>query len=82
MKPGDAPYAAYRSWCIEMGKEPISLTAFGTIMKGELGVAYEEKPKSKRGFYVGIALVSAPKLVAPAGAPALRPARGSRDPKV
>ena len=34
------------------------------IMKGELGVLYEEKPKSKRGFYVGIALVGAPRLVA------------------
>ena len=33
------------------------------IMKGELGVLYEEKPKSKRGYYVGIALVGAPKLV-------------------
>ena len=45
-----------------MGKDPVSLTAFGTIVKGDLGVAYEEK--SKRGFYLGIALVSAPKLVA------------------
>ena len=62
VKPGDA-YSAYKWWCIEMGKEPVSLTAFGTIMKGELGVLYEEKPKSKRGYYVGIALVGAPKLV-------------------
>ena len=28
---------------------------------------YEEKPKSKRGFYGGIALVGAPKLVASRG---------------
>ena len=61
VKPGDA-YTNYKEWCIEMGKDPASLTAFGTIMKGDLGVAYEEK--SKRGFYLGIALVSAPKLVA------------------
>jgi len=61
VKPGEA-YAAYESWCAEIGKEPVSLTAFGTIMKGELGVIYEEK--SKRGFYVGIALVGTPKLVA------------------
>lgn len=39
----------------------MSLTTFGTTMKGELGVLYEER--SKRGFYVGLALVSAPKLV-------------------
>jgi hypothetical protein len=45
-----------------IAKEPVCLTAFGTIMKGELGVLYEEK--SKRGFYVGIKLAGAPKLVA------------------
>jgi hypothetical protein len=63
VKPGDA-YAAYRGWCAENGQEPVSLTAFGTTMKGALGVAYEER--SKRGFYVGIALVGAPKLVSAA----------------
>jgi hypothetical protein len=61
VKPGDA-YAAYEAWCAEMRKEPVSLTAFGTIMKGELGVLKEEK--NKRGFYLGIALVGTPKLVA------------------
>ena len=60
VKPADA-YAAYRGWCAETGQQPVSLTAFGTTMKGELGVVYEER--SKRGFYVGLALVSAPKLV-------------------
>jgi hypothetical protein len=63
VKPGDA-YAAYKDWCVENGKGPVSLTAFGTIMKGELGVLYEEK--NKRGFYLDIALVGAPKLVASA----------------
>jgi hypothetical protein len=63
VKPGDA-YAAYKAWCLETDKEAVSLTAFGTTMKGELGVLYEER--SKRGFYVGIALVGAPKLVASA----------------
>ena len=65
VKPGDA-YAAYEAWCAEMRKEPVSLTAFGTIMKHELGVLKEEK--NKRAFYLGIALVGAPKLVAAAGA--------------
>ena len=60
VKPGDA-YTNYKEWCIEIGKDPVSLTAFGTIMKGILGVAYEEK--SKRGFYLRIALVCGPKLV-------------------
>jgi hypothetical protein len=62
-KPGDA-YAAYRGWCAENGQKPVSLTAFGLTMKGELGIVYEER--NKRGFYVGIALVSEPKLVAAA----------------
>jgi len=61
VKPSDA-HSAYKSWCAELGKEPVSLTAFGTAMKNELGVLYEEK--SKRGYYVGIALVGTPKLVA------------------
>ena len=61
MKPGEA-YSAYKSWCAELGKEPVTLTAFGTLIKGELCVLYEEK--SKRGYYVGIALVGMPKLVA------------------
>ena len=60
VKPGDA-YVAYKGWCAENGQEPVSLTAFGITMKGELGVVYEER--SKRGFYLGLALVGAPKLV-------------------
>jgi hypothetical protein len=60
VKPADA-FTAYRGWCAESGQEPVSLTAFGTTMKGELGVVYEER--SKGGFYTGLALVSAPKLV-------------------
>jgi hypothetical protein len=63
VKPGDA-YAAYRGWCAETGQEPVSLTAFGTTMKGALGVVYEER--SKRGFYLGLVLVSVPKLVSAA----------------
>jgi hypothetical protein len=59
IKPGDA-YKAYCGWCTEKGLEPVTLTAFGITMKGELGVVYEEK--NKRGFYVGIALVGAPKM--------------------
>ena len=63
VKPGEA-YAAYRGWCAETDQEPVSLTAFGTTMKGDLGVVYEER--SKRGFYLGLALVGAPKLVSAA----------------
>jgi hypothetical protein len=42
-----------------------SMTAFGTMMKKELGVSYAER--SKRGFYVGIALCGKPALVAVQG---------------
>jgi hypothetical protein len=38
----------------------VSLTAFGTTMKGELGIVYEER--SKRGFYCDLALISTPRL--------------------
>jgi hypothetical protein len=66
VKPADA-YAAYKDWCNEQGREHVSLTAFGTTMKapiaeGGCGVNYYEKPNSKRGFYMDIALVAAPKL--------------------
>jgi hypothetical protein len=74
VKPADA-YAAYKDWCTENGKEPVSLTAFGIIIKGELEVAYEEK--NKRGFYLDLALVSAPKLVASADNAPGRRALGS-----
>jgi hypothetical protein len=60
VKPSDA-YAAYEAWCSDRSLEPVTLTAFGTTMKGELGVTYEER--NKRGFYVGVALLSpGPKL--------------------
>jgi predicted transcriptional regulator len=57
-----AVYDGYTAWCAEQGKAPITQTAFGNTMKKELGVPYEEK--NKRGFYLGIALVGTPKLVA------------------
>jgi len=55
-------YDAYSSWCAEAGFKPVSLTAFGTTLKGGLGVGYFEK--SKRGYYADIALVGRPALVA------------------
>ena len=55
-------FEAYSAWCEDSGLKPVSLTAFGTVMKGDLGVGYIEK--SKRGFYQDIALVSRPALVA------------------
>jgi hypothetical protein len=63
-KPGDA-YKAYTGWCVEHGKVPVSLTAFGSTMKakaadGGCGVIYEER--SKRGFYVDLVVVSGPRL--------------------
>jgi hypothetical protein len=61
VRPGFA-YEAYKQWCAQHGKEPVTLTAFGLTMKNELGVDYEEK--SHRGWYVDIALVAAPKLAA------------------
>jgi hypothetical protein len=57
-----AVYDGYTAWCAEQGEAPITQTAFGNTMKEELGVPYEEK--NKRGFYLGIALVGTPKLVA------------------
>ena len=59
VKPSDA-YAAYVGWSKERGLEPVTLTAFGKEMKGELGIVYEER--NKRGFYVGIALAGSPRL--------------------
>ena len=50
-------YSAYVEWCKAAGLEAASLTKFGTVMKGELGVEYIEK--SKRGYYVGIGLKGA-----------------------
>jgi hypothetical protein len=66
VKPSDA-YKAYQQWCLEQGKGYVTLTAFGLTIKGKVehggcGAVYNEKPNSKRGFYVGVALVTAPKL--------------------
>ena len=52
---------AYSEWCNAQGIEPVSSRRFGEIMKGELGVELIER--SKNHFYVGIALVSKPRLV-------------------
>jgi hypothetical protein len=65
-KRGDA-YAAYRGWCVEHGKVPVSLTAFGSTMKakpedGGCGVTYFEPGRSKRGFYLGLVVVAGPRL--------------------
>jgi hypothetical protein len=55
-------YAAYVEWCKSRKIEACSLTKFGTVMKGDLGVGYVEK--SKRGYYSGIALTGGLKVVA------------------
>jgi hypothetical protein len=52
--------AACEAWCAECGIEPVSLTRLGTIAKGQLGIGHVER--SKRGFYLGIALKEAPQL--------------------
>jgi hypothetical protein len=57
-------YASYQAWCEETNRTAVKLTAFGKLMKGELKVDYQEK--SKRGYYIGIVLKSALKLVASA----------------
>jgi len=71
LKPKETYDTSFVPWCKEQGIELVTFTRFGAIMKdkvedGGCGVVYEEKPKSKRGFYVDIALVGAPKLVASA----------------
>jgi hypothetical protein len=53
-------YASYIEWCKSQDFEGVSLTKFGSTMKGELQVAYAER--SRRGFYVGIALKETPRL--------------------
>jgi hypothetical protein len=47
-------FDAYSAWCKERGSAPVSLTRFGTFMKGDLGVKYRER--SKRGYYLDVAL--------------------------
>jgi hypothetical protein len=54
-------YEDYISWCGGHAEEPVSFTKFGTIMKKELGVGSIER--SKRSFYVGIALTGALEVV-------------------
>lgn len=68
LKPKETYDGSYLPWCEEQRIEPVSFTVFGTIIKapvaeGGCGVGFERN-RSKRDFYVGIALVSAPKLVA------------------
>jgi phage/plasmid-associated DNA primase len=53
-------YAAYRAWCEGRGETPVSLTKFGTLTKGALGIPYREK--SKRGYYVGIEIAPGARL--------------------
>jgi hypothetical protein len=60
IKPKRTYETSYLPWCKEQGIEPVSFTRFGSIMKGELGVTYIER--NKRGFYVGITLLSTPRL--------------------
>ncbi len=54
-------YEDYISWCAAHDEEPVSFTKFGTIMKKELGVGSLER--SKRSYYVGIALTGALEVV-------------------
>ena len=59
VRPGVA-YDTYSDWCRRRNLKPVSLTTFGTTMKKDLGVGYEER--SKRGYYLGILLTGKPKL--------------------
>ena len=54
-------YEDYVSWSGARYEEPVTFTKFGTIMKKELGVGSIER--SKRSFYVGIALTGALEVV-------------------
>jgi hypothetical protein len=51
-------YDAYKAWCVDAGREPVSLTRFGTTAKGELGIAYAER--SRRGYYCNLAFKAVP----------------------
>jgi hypothetical protein len=62
VRPKEA-FAAYVTWCQEQGIEPVTFTRFGLTMKGELGVQMETTPR-KECFYLNIASISAPRLVA------------------
>lgn len=66
LRPKETYDKSYVPWCSERNIEPVSFTRFGLLMKasvenGGCGVVYVER--NKRGFYVGLALVGAPKLV-------------------
>ena len=59
-KPSDA-YVAYQGWCVEQGKAPVTLTAFGSTMKapsGDGGCGADYAEKSKRGFYMDMVVVA------------------------
>src|SRR5262245_2519584 len=68
VKPKAEAYeGSYVPWCEGQGIMPVSFTRFGTMIKapvaeGGCGVELERSP-AKRDFYVGIALVSPPRLV-------------------
>jgi hypothetical protein len=53
-------YAACRAWCEGRGETPVSLTKFGMVTKGALGVPYREK--SNRGYYCGIEIAPGARL--------------------
>lgn len=66
LKPKETYDTSYRPWCEEENRTPVSFTLFGTTMKGDhedggLKVGFERN-SSKRDFYLGIALVTGPKL--------------------
>jgi hypothetical protein len=54
-------YEDFVSWCDGRGEEAVSFTKFGIIMKKGLGVGSFER--SKRSYYVGIALTGALEVV-------------------
>jgi hypothetical protein len=54
-------YEDYVSWSEARDEDPVTFTKFGTIMKKELKVGSVER--SKRSYYVGIALTGALEVV-------------------
>jgi hypothetical protein len=56
----NACHEAYSAWATARGMKPVSIQTFGSTMKKDLGVNYFEK--SKRGYYTGIVITSAPAL--------------------
>lgn len=47
-------YDTYKEWCVGQNEEPVSFTRFGTFVKGELGIRFEER--GRRGYYCDIAM--------------------------